>query len=52
MRQKSVPEKEPATEVVKKVRRATRFRPPQFPSRTFLGIILITGRNTDAFKER
>jgi transposase-like protein len=25
------------------------FRPPQFPSRTFLGIIL--GRNTDAFEE-
>jgi hypothetical protein len=41
MRQKSVPEKEPATEVVKKFRRAWRdFRPPQFPSRTFLGIIL------------
>ena len=93
MRQKSVPEKEPATEVVKKIRRATRrhfsaedkirivleglrgedsiaelcrregnvqnlcyrwsrdFRPPQFPSRTFLGIILVTGRNTDAFEE-
>ena len=93
MRQKSVPEKEPAIEVVKKVRRATRrhfsaedkirivleglrgedsiaelcrregsvqnlyyrwsrdFRPPQFPSRTFLGIILVTGRNTDAFEE-
>ena len=27
------------------------FRPPQFPSRTFLGIILVTGRNTDAFEE-
>ena len=94
MRQKSVPEKEPATEVVKKFRRATRrhfsaedkirivleglrgedsiaelcrreasvqnlcyrwsrdFRPPQFPSRTFLSIILVTGRNTDAFEGR
>ena len=92
MKQKSVPDKEPATEVMKKVRRATRrhfsaedkirivlvglgedsiaelyrrersvqnlyyrwsrdFRPPQFPSRTFLGIILVTGRNTDAFEE-
>ena len=93
MRQKSVPAKEPAEQVVKNIRRATRrhfsaedkirivlvglgedsiaelyrregsvqnlyyrwsrdFRLPQFPSRTFLGIILITGRNTDAFEER
>jgi transposase len=48
MRQKSVPEKEPATEVVKKVRRATRRR---FSAEDKIRIVLEGLRGEDSIAE-
>src|SRR2546423_11091388 len=48
MRQKSVPEKEPATEVVKKIRRATRR---QFTAEEKIRIVLSGLRGEDSIAE-